>query len=101
MGFGVGLYLVENRSGNIKEVKAEDVVKPEDFTERGDGAGPDPENGDYDSQLPRWYRPGQKNKGEFIQKDRSPRPHGGGDQHKLFNNRGKRQGTLGANGVIR
>lgn len=44
------------------------LVKPGEFTHRGDGAGPD--GGQHDRDLPRWYRDPQK-KGPFIQPDRA------------------------------
>ena len=39
---------------------------------------------------------GSKNKGPYIQKDK--KPHGGGDQWKVFDKRGKRQGTINDKG---
>ena len=68
--------------------------KPSDFPEKGDGSGPD--GGEHRKDEPRFYPKGSKNKGPFIQKDK--KPHGGGDQWKIFDKKGKRQGTINDKG---
>jgi hypothetical protein len=72
------------------------ALKPSDFGHRGDGAGPD--GGEHDKSRARFYKDPQK-KGAFIQPDRAgDRTHGGGKQWKVFDARGKRQGTINEEG---
>ena len=61
------------------------------FPFRGSGGGPD--GGQHDPSLPRFYT-NHKLKGNFMQKDRSGNPHGGGLQYKGFDSKGIRQGTF-------
>ena len=101
-----GEYLYEVKTAEAKKEaekkgakQAEPEIDPDEYDNRGDGGGPD--GGDHDPKRPRWYKGSDKKKnGDFLQGDRAgQRAHGGGEQYKRFDHRGRRIGTYNGDGV--